>query len=110
MNLDGRVMYVSSTDERGVVDSDTRLRFTQKGSRIFGRYDGGAVERGRLVGRLTGSRLEFRYVQIEAGGEVHGGNSACEVLPQPEGLARIVEHFTWRTRPGSGVNVFDEVV
>jgi len=28
INLDGAVMYVSSTDDRGVVDAKTRLHFT----------------------------------------------------------------------------------
>jgi hypothetical protein len=32
----------------------------------------------------------------------------CEVLYQADGRARIVEQFTWRTREGSGTNVFDE--
>jgi hypothetical protein len=27
-----------------------------------------------------------------------------------DGRIRIVEHFTWSTRAGSGTNVFDEIV
>lgn len=33
INLDGVVMYVSSTDHRGVVDAKTRLYFAQKKGR-----------------------------------------------------------------------------
>jgi hypothetical protein len=33
----------------------------------------------------------------------------CEVQYRPEGGVRIVERFVWRTRNGSGTNVFDEV-
>jgi len=109
MNLDRLVMYVSATAEEGVVGSDTRLHFRQVGSRVFARYGGGAVARGFLVGRLTGSRLAFRYAQVEASGEIHGGRSLCEVERRPGGGTRIIEHFTWRTRSGSGINVFDEV-
>jgi hypothetical protein len=109
MNLDGMAMYVSSTADQGVVGSDTRLHFRQKGSRVLGRYSGGAVSRGCLVGRLAGSRLVFRYAQVEASGEIHGGTSSCEVQRRRDGRTRIVEHFTWRTRPGSGTNVFDEL-
>jgi hypothetical protein len=61
-----------------------------------------------LVGRVAGSRLTFRYAQVEAGGEVHAGRSVCEVTRSPEGRTRIVEHFEWRTRAGAGTNVFDE--
>jgi hypothetical protein len=109
MNLDGLVMYVSSTAEQGVVGGDTCLRFRQVGSQVFGRYSGGAVSRGLLVGRLTDSQLTFRYAQVEASGQIHGGESVCEVQRQPDGRIRIIEHFRWRTRPGSGTNVFDEV-
>jgi hypothetical protein len=109
MNLDGRVLSVSATASRGVVDSNTLLRFRQQGDRVLGRYAGGSVLRGCLVGRIEGHRLLFRYAQVERSGQIHGGTSVCEVLYQADGRARIVEHFTWRTREGSGTNVFDEV-
>jgi hypothetical protein len=102
-------MYVSGTADVGVVGSDTRLVFTQKGSRVFARYSGGAVTRGWLVGTLAGAELTFRYVQREASGEVHAGHSLCNVLERPEGRLRIVEHFQWHTREGRGTNVFDQV-
>jgi hypothetical protein len=109
MNLDQVVMFVSSTDERGVVGQGTRLRFLQKGSRVMARYNGGAVSRGCLVGTLSGSQLLFRFAQVETSGDIHGGRSVCEVDRLPDGRIRIVEHFAWRTRPGSGTNVFEEI-
>lgn len=108
MRLHGRVMYVSSTADQGVVGADTLLRLHQTGARVYGRYAGGAIVRGCLVGRVEGAELVFRYAQVEASGEIHAGHSVCEVLSQPDGRARIVEHFTWSTRSGSGINVFDE--
>src|SRR5262245_33541949 len=109
MNLDGLVMYVSSTAERGVVDADTRLRFRQMGSRVLASYRAGAVTRGVLVGRLAEAELTCRYTQVEASGEIHGGRSHCEIERTPDGRTRIIERFTWRTRQGSGINTFDEV-
>ncbi len=109
MNLDGLEMYVSATADNGVVGSSTRLHFTQKGDRVLARYSGGNVARGCLVGRLAGSELVFRYAQREASGAIHGGRSVCDVQRLPGGRTRIVEHFTWTTREGSGTNVFDEV-
>lgn len=109
VDLHGVVMYVSSTGEEGVVGRETRLRFQQKGARVLGRYSGGAVRRGFLAGNLSGSQLIFRYAQVEASGEVHGGRSICEVERGRDGGVRIVEHFTWRTRNGSGTNVFEEI-
>lgn len=108
MNLDGVTMRVSATAAQGVIDADTRLHFRQKGDRVLGRYGGGSVRRGYLVGCLRGNELVFRYAQVETSGEVHGGRSAC-VVRQVDGRLRILEHFTWRTRAGSGTNVFDEI-
>ena len=106
-NLDGLTMYVSSTAANGVVDAATRLHFRQTGDRVMARYAGGNVVRGLLMGRCARDRLEFRYAQRERDGMIHGGRSTCELL-EHEGRVRIVEHFEWSTRTGSGVNVFDE--
>jgi hypothetical protein len=42
--------------------------------------------------------------------EVHAGRSTCDVMLRGDGRLRIVEHFQWSTREGSGTNVFDELV
>jgi hypothetical protein len=102
-------MHVGSTADRGVVGSDTRLEFRQKGSRVLARYRGGAIRRGCLIGRIKGSQLPFRYAQVETSGEIHGGRSVCDVERLADGRTRSHEHFTWRARSGSGTNVFDEV-
>lgn len=109
MTLNGLVMNVSSTAEQGVVGADTLLRFRQNGERVFARYAGGDVVRGCLAGRVSGSELTFRYAQIETSGEIHAGHSVCDIRSRPDGRTRIIEHFTWSTRSGSGVNVFDEI-
>ena len=109
VDLDGRCMYVSHTARVGVVGSGTELWFVQRGSRVVGRYAGCMIERGCLVGRVIGSELVWRYVQRERSGELHAGQSVCEVIERPNGRVRIVERFRWHTRLGNGTNVFDEV-
>lgn len=107
-NLDGLTMFVSGTAPGGVVNAETRLTFRQVGERVMARYAGGRIGRGILVGRWRQGTLTFRYAQREADGIVHGGASWCDVV-EHAGRTRIVEHFEWTTRAGSGVNVFDEV-
>ncbi len=102
-------MFVSSTADTGVVGEGTRLYFTQRGDRVAARYAGGSVMRGWLVGRCDGGTLRFRYAQREDGHDIHAGHSVCDVQRLLDGRVRIIEHFTWCTRPGSGANVFDEV-
>jgi hypothetical protein len=108
VDLDGLTMYVSSTDAIGVVGGDTRLEFRQKGERVWARYSGGKVSRGWLAGRWVSGRLCFRYAQVEDG-RIQAGSSSCEPQCSSNGSVRLIEHFTWRTRAGSGVNVFDEL-
>lgn len=106
-------MLVSSTAATGVVRGGTRLHFGQRGERVFARYGGGSIARGWLVGRWRGDVLTFRYAQVEEGSvegsALHAGRSVCEVQRLEDGRIRIVEHFAWSTRAGSGSNVFDEL-
>lgn len=108
MNLHGLTMYVSSTADIGVVGAGTLLHFTQKGDRVLARYSGGSIRRGYLVGEMSEGTLNFRYTQVESSGEIHGGSSTCDLVTLPDGRTRIVEHFAWRTRKGSGDNIFDQ--
>jgi len=76
---------------------------------VLARYSGGSIKRGCLVGEIVDEDLSFRYTQLEGSSEIHGGRSVCNVEFLPDGRTRIIEHFTWRTRQGSGINVFDEL-
>jgi hypothetical protein len=109
MNLDGLCLEVSATAAQGVVGAGTCLRLVQQGTRVLGRYQGGRIARGCLVGNVSRRMLAFRYVQREASGELHAGRSTCDVIRRGDGRMRIVEHFRWDTREGTGTNVFDEV-
>lgn len=109
IDLDGRTMFVSSTADNGVVGSDTRLYFTQRGARVVARYSGGRIVRGCLAGRWIHDALHFRYAQNEGGDGIHGGQSTCRLEELPDGRVRLVEHFAWSTRQGAGVNVFEEL-
>lgn len=92
-----------------MIASETRIQFVQRGLRALARYAGGSIRRGCRVGVAAGPQLKFRYVQVEASGKVHSGRSACEILTLRNGRTRILEHFEWRSRAGSGTNIFDEL-
>jgi hypothetical protein len=109
MNLHGLSFRVHATASIGVVSAQTRLRLIQRGSRIFGRYEGGSIMRGYLVGQVSGDTLTFRYAQREREGGIHAGRSSCVLEVLRDGRLRIHEHFSWSTREGTGTNVFDQV-
>ena len=108
-DLDGLTMFVTSTADTGVVSGESRLDFTQRGGRVSARYAGGRVARGWLVGWCDDHTLRFRYVQREDGAKIHAGQSVCDLEQLPDGRLRIIEHFVWSTRDGSGINVFEEL-
>lgn len=108
VDLNGRCFRVSTRGMSGVVDSGTRLHFVQKGRRVVGRYVGGPIARGYFAGAIVRRQLWFGYIQRERNGEIHGGRSECDLLTLSDGRFRIVEHFRWSSRNGSGTNVFDE--
>jgi hypothetical protein len=92
-NLDGCVFNVATTAAAGVVDAETRLVFRQRGDRVHARYAGGRVRRGHLIGRLSGTKLTFRYAQVEDPAALHAGRSVCDLEPTEDGRWRIREHF-----------------
>src|SRR5258708_38801659 len=109
MNLNGLSFQVSATAAAGVVSSDTRLALVQRGSQIFGRYRGGSIQRGCLVGSIVGHTMRFRFSQRETRGGIHGGPSICLLEILLDGRLRLREHLTWKNREGAGVNVFYQV-
>ncbi len=107
--LDGvRLAFVTSGGA-SVVSEQTILLLRQRGSIVTGSYEGGRVRAGALVGLLRGEDLHFRYVQVGDTDAIDAGESRCEVSRLPDGRVRIVEHYEWTSRPGTGVNVLEEL-
>jgi hypothetical protein len=101
-------MRTASTGEGGVVSSDTEFVFEQTADVVSARYRGGAIIDGYLVGRLSGARIHFRYVQIDVDGRVDAGVSDGHFERLPDGRLRLTERFQWVTRPEHGTNIFEE--
>lgn len=108
-SLDGVRMRVVVTAGTGEVNADTLFTFAQQGSTVSARYAGGTVQLGYLVGTLRSGRLESRYTQVDHDGRVDGGHAVCEIDRRPDGRVRLLEHFQWNSREGSGTNVLEEV-
>ena len=109
IKLDNIRMNVTETDANGLVNADTIFEFTQDGSMVTAKYAGGGIQTGFLVGVLNGNSLTFRYAQLQTDGKLDGGQSVCEVSKTEDGRIRLVEHFQWESRPGTGINVFEEI-
>ncbi len=98
-----------STASGGEVSSETLFTFGQEGAVVSAHYVGGTVRLGYLVGNLTQGHLRFRYAQVDGEGRVDGGHSICDLQRLPDGRIRLLEHFEWESRDGSGTNMLEEV-
>ena len=102
-------MRVVSTAEGGEVNAETRIEFSQDGSVVSARYVGGRVRLGYLVGTISAEGVNFRYAQVDNDGRLDGGYSICELSRMADGRIRLLEHFKWDSRVGSGTNIFEEI-
>jgi hypothetical protein len=109
IDLSGVRMRTRLAASCGVVSAETILALEQEGDVVTAAYRGGRVLAGRLVGRLAGHELRFRYVQTDSSGALDAGVSEAVVERLPDGRYRLTEHFRWTTRPEAGTNVFEEI-
>ena len=103
----GRCMRPTLTGASGVVSNDTILVFVQIGNVVSARYRSGHIVDGYLIGLLEAATLQFRYVQAD----IHGNDAGVPswiIEHLSDGRLRLIEHFQWLTRSGSGTNIFEE--
>ncbi len=53
------------TAETGAINKDTIFIFSQEGNRVSGKYSGGPINEGYLVGIVNQSKLIFSYCQLQ---------------------------------------------
>lgn len=106
--MDGRVLRSTSAVEGGQVTPDTEFRFRQSQDLVWGRYSGGGIRLGFMVGTSDGETLRFRYTQVDASGETATGSSVDRIEALPDGRVRLHETWAWDSRDGSGTSVLEE--
>jgi hypothetical protein len=108
VSLDGRIFRVVETAAGGEAGEATVFEYHEEGDLVWARYEGGAVRLGFLVGRRDGDRLEFRYSQLNAGGETSSGRCATTISVFPDGRLRLDEVWAWESKPGTGTSAAEE--
>ncbi len=107
--LDGITMAPVATADVGEISDETLLKLERSGPLVTGRYRGGAIIEGYLIGFITGSDFRFRYIQTDKSGNLDAGMSNAIIEQLDDGRIRMIEHFQWATRPTSGTNIFEQV-
>ena len=108
IDMDGRVLRAPQAVAGGQVTPDTEFRFRQSGDMIWGRYSGGGIRLGFLVGTSDGETLRFRYTQLDTSGETATGSSVDRIEALPDGRVRLHETWAWDSRDGSGTSMLEE--
>jgi hypothetical protein len=108
VDMDGRVLRAAGDVTGGDVDAATEFRFRQAGDMVWGRYSGGAIRLGFLVGTSDGAALRLRYSHLNTAGETASGHTVDRVEELADGRVRLHEAWQWDSRDGSGSSVLEE--
>ena len=108
MPLDGRTFASTGNTADGQVGPATRFHYREDGPVVWADYAGGDIVRGHLVGTRSGDRLDIRYVHLDRSGETASGHCLSRVEVLPDGRVRLLEYWSWESRPGSGRSTVEE--
>ena len=108
-SLDGRNFRVAETAEQGEADEATLFEYHEHDGLVWARYEGGMVRLGYLVGTREGSRLRYRYSQLNTSGETSNGRCVATLSLLPDGRLRMDDTWEWESKPGAGTSAHEEV-
>ena len=103
MNLDGRTFRAIANSSNGTLDTDTELHFTAMDPFVVGRYSGGPIVVGQLLGKWLGdSELEMLYHGATESGVVQEGQARSTFESQSGEPTRMHLDWQWLTGDRSG--------
>jgi hypothetical protein len=108
-SLDGRRFRVAETSAEGEAGAATVFEYHERDGVVWARYEGGAVRLGFLVGTRQGDALEFRYSQLNDGGETSSGRCSTTISVLADGRLRLAEDWAWESKPGAGTSAAEEI-
>ncbi len=111
ISLKNKKMRPTMNTTNGQVNEQTLFEYNQEGDLIWGTYAGGAVARGVLVGKMNASYdIRFYYLQLDANGTLHEGNSSSSTEFLNDGRIVLYENWEWTgDKNGSGNSIIEEI-
>lgn len=107
VDMDGRVFQVIAKTG-AEADADTEFRFRQAADMVWGRYSGGSIRMGFLVGTSNGGVLDFRYTQLRADGATATGHCVDRIEALGDGRLRLHETWWCDSTAGHGTTLLEE--
>ena len=111
MNYNGRIFRGRSNSDDGEVDCETYFYYSQAGNVLTGRYTGGKVVDGQLLGVVhEDGSLEFCYHHLSETGDLLAGTCHSEPHLDDDGILVLKETWRWLTGDrSSGSSEVEEV-
>ncbi len=111
IDYDGKFFRGRSNSPSGEVSATTVFEYHQTGNRLWGRYSGGEVVEGHLLGTVAGDgALEFCYHHLNAAGQIMAGRCSSTPVREPSGQLVLQENWQWFTGDASaGYSEVEEI-
>ncbi|KMQ51700.1 hypothetical protein CHISP_1457 [Chitinispirillum alkaliphilum] len=90
------------------VDLHTTFTFYQKDEMVSGKYFGGQIAEGELIGYVDGSSLVYHYEQVNLSGDISSGISRNIIHRSDNGKIRLTDTWEWKSRQGKGHCILEE--
>ncbi len=99
IDYNNKVFIPESNSESGEVDKNTKFYYYQSDNVIWATYDGGAIQKGFLVGTVDNEgRLQFSYEHINTENQIRTG--MCKSYPEIDESGKITLHENWQWTNG----------
>ena len=110
MNLDNK-KFIATLNDSGLSSNETLFRYSQEEDVITGRYSGGEILEGNVVGKkITDTGIELLFQCLTVDGELKCGESIGQISEDDEGRLRLYFDWKWLNGDGSGgTSVYIEV-
>ncbi|TPN84765.1 hypothetical protein [Aquimarina algicola] len=95
MNLNNR-KFVAVENKNGLSSNETIFCYFQKGSTITGKYNGGAILEGSIIGKQTSdSQIELLFQCLTKDGELKVGQSKGLITKDQSGKLALKFNWSW---------------
>ncbi|HKK89403.1 MAG TPA: hypothetical protein VJ917_11195 [Saprospiraceae bacterium] len=102
MNLNNK-KFVTIENESGLSSDETIFHYSQIGNTIIGKYKGGAILEGQIIGKQTqDSKIELLYQCLTTEGELKAGESKGIISKTENGKLKLEFHWNWLNGDLSG--------
>lgn len=94
---------MTAENKNGLSSDATIFRYSQNGTAITGRYKGGAIKEGLILGKqIQESQIELLYQCLTIDGELRAGEAKGRVFKTKTGKLKLEFDWNWLNGDLSG--------